>query len=110
MRHKNDSCTLLQEKLVKDFSWLACRRHSREVLCRHVLKAIRWQNYMKIIAVKTPRCDLNVDRSVTLQSVQLTNQQVSSCRQVLLGSSSFSVTNSIHQLESSIRFLLQYCV
>ena len=28
--------------------------------------------YMKIIAIKTPRCDLNVDRSVTLQSVQLT--------------------------------------
>src|SRR6218665_614358 len=39
---KNGTCALLQQKLGKDFLWLACRHHIHEVLhvCGDVLKAL----------------------------------------------------------------------
>src|SRR6218665_2545022 len=37
---KNGACALLQQKLGKDFLWLACRHHIHEVLCGDVLKAL----------------------------------------------------------------------
>src|SRR6218665_1318388 len=37
---KNGACALLQQKLGKDFLWLACCHHIHEVLCGDVFKAL----------------------------------------------------------------------
>jgi len=37
---KNGACALLQQKLGKDFLWLACHHHIHEVLCGDVFKAL----------------------------------------------------------------------